>query len=130
MEVDPTTNRSHRIRDYVLYFAISFAVCGVTIFLGLSHIDRDKLMKWVFAIGYTAFTFGFVIDQNKQLLRRKPFWLITASALVVHCLAIVLALPHIHQTKGAWWVGFVLEAVVLSNLIRWLPRSTQSPSPS
>jgi hypothetical protein len=128
MQPEPTNNRSRRIRDYVLYFAISFAVCGVTIFLGLSHIEHDKLMKWVFAICYTAFTFGFVIEQNKQLLRRKAFWLITASALVVHCVAIALALPHIHQTKGAWWVVFVLEAVVFSNFIRWLLRSTPSPS--
>jgi len=128
MQPEPTNNRSHRIRDYVLYFAISFAVCGVTIFLGLSHIEHDKFAKWACAIGFTAVTFGMVIEQSKQLWRRKPFWLITASLLVLHCLAIALALPHIHQTKGAWWVVFVLEAVVFSNFIRWLFRSTPSPS--
>jgi len=53
MNIELDKKRTHRIRDYVLYLAISFAVVGLILFVGLSHGDHDKFMKWLFFSFYT-----------------------------------------------------------------------------
>ena len=53
MNIELDKKRTHRIRDYVLYLAISFAVVGLILLAGLSHRDHDKFMKWLFFSFYT-----------------------------------------------------------------------------
>jgi uncharacterized membrane protein YfcA len=127
MHIETTKNRRHRIRDYVLYVAISFAVVGVVFAGALSHVDQGKFMKWLFSVAYTAFVFGFLIEKSRTLWRRDSFWLVTISFLLLHCIAIAEVLTRVKHVEGGWFGAGILEALFLLNFSRWLLRPTPSP---
>jgi hypothetical protein len=128
MQVVPTKNRSHRIRDYVLYLAISFAVVCMIFVIGLSHVDHEKSMKWLFFLFDTPVVFGFVIENSRASWRRNSFWFVTGSLLLLHCLALAVILTHVQHPKGSWLVAAVpLEVAFILNVTRWLLRPTPSP---
>jgi len=127
MQAEPTKKRSHRIRDYVLYFAISFAVVGVMLFVELSHFDQDKSMKWVFFLFYTLFVFGFVIEQSRALWQLRSFWLLTGLYLLLHCITLAVILAHTQHLRGISWVPGFVEVLFLLRSTQWLLRPTPSP---
>ena len=120
------SKRSHRLRDYVLYLAISFAVIGAVLFLGLSQDHSNKPMKWFFFLFYTGVVFGSVIEKNGVLWKRRSFWLLTGSLLLLHCTILALILAHTQHLKAVSWIPGYIEIVVLMHSIRWLFRPDSS----
>jgi hypothetical protein len=127
MNIELSKKRTNRIRDYVLYFAISFAVVGVMLFAGLSHIDHDKFKMWVLFPFYTCVVFGFVVEQSRALWKMRSFWLLTGLFLLMHCIALGVILAHIQHLKAISWVPGFVEIVVLLRSIRWLLHPTPTP---
>ena len=127
MHIEPTNNRSHRIRDFVLYIAISFAVVAAMLFVGLSHGDHDKYMKWVFFTFYTSVVFGFVIEQSRALWKLRSFWLLTGLFLLLHCITLAVILAHTQQLKAISFVPGFVEIVFLLRSTQWLIRPTPTP---
>jgi hypothetical protein len=128
MNIELTKKRTHRVRDYILYLAISFAVVGVILFVGLSHVDHEKSIKWLFFLFDTPVVFGFVIEASRASWRRNSFWLVIGSLLLLHCLALAVILTHFQHPKGSWLVGAVpLEIAFILNFTRWLLRPNPSP---
>jgi hypothetical protein len=127
MHIELTKKRRDRIRDYVLYFAITFAFVGVILFVGLSHFDHDKSMKWVFFLFYTLFVFGFLIEQSRALWKLSSFWLLTGLNLLLHCITLAMILAHTPHLKGISWVPGFFEVVFLQRSTQWLLRLTPSP---
>ena len=119
--------RTHRIRDYVLYFTISFAVVAVIPIVGLSHIDHDRSMKWVFFLFYTGVVFGFVIEQSRALWELRSFWLLIGLFLILHCGALAVILAHTQHLKAVSWIPGFAEIIVLFRSIQWLIGTTPSP---
>jgi len=120
MQIEPTHKRTHRVRDYVLYIAISFAVCAVTIFIGLSHGDHDKYMKVGFFVFYTCIVFGFVIEQSKALWKLRSFWFLIGLSVIVHCITLALILARTPHLKAISWVPGFVEIALLTRATRWL----------
>ena len=127
MNIELSKKRTHRIRDYVLYFAISFAVVAVTVSIGLSHGDHDKFMKVGFFVFYTCVVFGFVIEQSRKLWKMHSFWLLTGLFLLVHCIALAAILAHTQHPKAISWVPGFVEILVLLRSVQWLIPPTPSP---
>jgi hypothetical protein len=129
MHIDPSKKQTHRVRDYVLHFAISFALVGIMVAGALSHVDETKFMKWVFFSAETGFAFGFFIEKSRTFWPRDSFWLLTVCLLALHCIAIaeVLTLTRVKHIEGGWIGAGFLETIFLLNVTRWLLRPTPSP---
>lgn len=127
MNIELDKKRTHRIRDYVLYFAISFAVVGLTLFVGLSHGDHDHFMKWLLFSFYTPCVFGYVIEQRRALWNLRAFWLLLGLFLFLHCIALAVILAHTQHLKAISWVPGFVEVVFLLRSTQWLLRPTPSP---
>lgn len=130
MNIELSKKRTNRIRDYVLYFAISFAVVGIVMASALSHVDETKFMKWVFSCAETAFAFGLFIEKSRTFWPRNSFWLLTACFLAIHCIAIAEVLTHVKHVEGGWIGAGFLESIFLVNFTRWLIPTTPSPPPA
>jgi TctA family transporter len=127
MNIEPSKKRAHRVRDFILYIAISFAVVAVILFVGLSHGDHEKYKKWVFFTFYTSGVFGFVIEQSRALWKLRSFWLLTGLFLLLHCITLAVILAHMQQLKAISFVPGFVEIVVLRRSIGWLLRPTPTP---
>ena len=127
MQIESKQKHSHRIRDFVLYIAISFAVVAVMLFVGLSHGEHDKFMKVGFFFFYTGVVFGFVIEQSKILWKLRSFWILIGLFLLLHCIALATILARTQPPKSISWVPGTVEIVVLLRLTQWLIRPTPSP---
>ena len=127
MNIELDKKRTHRIRDYVLYLAISFAVVGLILLVGLSHGDQDKFMKWLFFSFYTLFVFGYVIEQSRALWKLRSFWLLLGLFLLLHCIVLAAILAHTQHLKAISWVPGFVEVVFLLRSTQWLFRPTPSP---
>jgi cell division protein FtsW (lipid II flippase) len=127
MNIELSQKRTHRIRDYVLYFSISFAFVGIVVASALSHVDETKFMKWLFCCAETAFAFGFFIEKSRTFWRRNSFWLLTACFLTLHCIVIAAVLTRVKHAEGGWIAAGFLESIFLVNFSSWLLRPTPSP---
>jgi hypothetical protein len=127
MNIELSNKPTHRIRDYVLYFAISFAFVGIVVASALLHVDQNKFMKWVFSSAETAFAFGFFIEKSRTFWPRNSFWLLTACFLTLHCIAIAAVLTRVKHAEGGWIAAGFLESIFLVNFSHWLLRTTPSP---
>ena len=84
-----------RVRDYVLYLAISFVFVLMVLILGsnLSLEASTQIMSLVF---FTGILYGAFIFYNKSYWTRS-FWILTAILLVTHSalfIALVAKVPH------------------------------------
>jgi len=127
MNIELTKKRTHRVLDYILYFAISFAFVGVIVAGALSHVNETKFLKWIFFCGGTAFAFGFFIEKSRTFWQRNSFWLLTVCFLALHCIAMAEALTHFKHIEGGWIGAGFLETIFLMNFTRWLLRPTPPP---
>jgi hypothetical protein len=126
MHIELTKKQRDRVRDYVLYFAISFAVLGIILAGALSHVDQSKFMKWVFFCAETTFAFGFFIQKSRIFWPRNSFWLLTFCFFTLHSIAIAEVLSRVKHVEGGWIGAGFLEAIFLVNFSRWLLRPTPS----
>ena len=126
MHIELTKKQRDRIRDYVLYFAISFAVVALILFVGLSQGDHEKSMKSLLFSFYTLFVFGFVIEQRRALWKIRSFCLLTGLLLLLHCIALAVILAHTQHLKSIGFIPGFLELVFLLRMTEWLFRPTLS----
>ena len=127
IENEQMKKRKHRLRDYVLYFAISLAVAGMTVFLGLSHFDHDKIMKWAFFFFYTPVVFGFVVEQSRELWKLRSFWLLLGMFLLLHCIVLTVILSSKQHLQAVSFLPGFIEILFLVRVTRWLLSPTPSP---
>jgi len=122
MKTELNKKPTHRMRDYVLYLAMSFAVVAAIFAIGYSRVDLDKAKKWAFALFYTSFVFGFVIEQSRMLWKLRSFWLLTGLLLLLHCIALAMILATTQHMRAISWIPGFVETVVLARSIPWLLR--------
>jgi len=127
MHIEPTKKRRHRIRDLVLYLAISLAVAGTFVALALLGMSRDKFLKLDFFFFYTLGAFGFFVERSKALLRKPLFWTFLTCSFLLHCGISWLIFARVKHVNSDWIAAGVLEAAFLVAAAKRLFRPTPSP---
>jgi len=125
--IEVTTNRKHRVRDFILYIAISLAVIGAIFVVALSSVDRNLASKWAFFSVYTLCAFGFFIERSRSLWRKPFFWMFVSCSFLLHCGIIWVFLTRVQHVKSDWLGVSFLEAVLLFTVAKWLVPPTPKP---
>jgi hypothetical protein len=112
-DTQKATHIRSRVRDYVLYVAISIALVVAGITISHTSINRDALNRWGGLVVYTAILFGYFIDDSRQFIRKWPFWKMIAILLSVHLAAFGYILTHADVWKFIWFTVMMLEFPVL-----------------
>ena len=119
MSFEPT-NKRHRIRDFVLYFAITLTFAGAVIAAALSDVKQDTIMKWNFFFFYSLIALWAFINGSRAVWSRPLFWMFFSSVLVLHCGILWVILTRVQHLEGAWIAAGVLEAAFLLAIEKWL----------
>lgn len=109
-----TRKRSHRVRDYVLYIAISFAVVAIAFTAALTGFGRGW-GEWVALGVFTYLVFHYWIRMCKPMWRRRSFWLITSVLFIAHLTiwsSVVRTFGHIPTFW--YWVTVPVEVAALA----------------
>ncbi len=101
-----------RVRDYVLYVAITFASLGVEFFVE-GKWGHEAFVRWGGLTGFTAGLFGYFISDGRQHQRERQFWVLTAVLLSVHLTCFAILLTHVAEWKMIWFTGMSFEYPVL-----------------
>jgi hypothetical protein len=79
--------RSQLLRDYALYFAITFAFCGIAFWLAVEQNPDSNLAFRFAACALSGMvSFGLFIKTSKPLWRKRSFWVASVLLLMVHCI--------------------------------------------
>jgi len=108
--------RSHayaRLRDFVLYIAISLAVAAAAIGVAQANVSHDAFIRCGGLIMNTSLLFGYFIADSRNLWRKWSFWVMTTALLSVHLIAFALVLTHVSEWKLIWFLLMYLEMPVL-----------------
>lgn len=108
-----TSHLRSRVRDFVLYIAIGFAVVGVLIAVAQAGVSQEAYIRWG-GLGFnTSILFGYFIVDSRQFFRRWQFWALTAVLLSVHLTGFIVVLAHVAEWKLLWFMVMFLEYPVL-----------------
>ena len=113
-----------RVRDYVLYVAITVAFVVAGIAISHTSINRDALNRWGGLAVYTAILFGYFTSDSRQFIRKLSFWKSTAIFLAVHLAVFGYILTHADVWKFIWFTVMILEFPVLVYFRNRLQRSS------
>jgi hypothetical protein len=111
----------HRIRDFVLYIAISLSVVVVIVLAAISGINWGPYSKWILLTLFTCLLFGLRFERSRMLWRRRSFWLTCLLFLAAHLAAwipIVSRLEHLKANLTLIFV-FALEDRVFAWVVDW-----------
>ena len=79
--------RSGRLRDFIVYIAISVLCCVLVMFLATRDIPKDQIMGWIGFIVFTSLTFGFFVEKSKYAWGKRLFWILTGTVISIHSIA-------------------------------------------
>jgi predicted ferric reductase len=127
MSIELTNKRHHRIRDFVLYIAISLTIIAVIAALLVHGADWDKVSKWLMFLFFTGVVFGYCISQCRSLWNRALFWMFLSCSLLLHSAIIWAIFTRVDHPKPVWMGIGVLELALLLSVAKWLIPSTPSP---
>jgi hypothetical protein len=48
--------------------------------------------------------YGFFVNDSRQYLTKRPFWVLTASQLAVHLFVFVFVLTHVVEWRLTWCI--------------------------
>ena len=112
--IERKVNKRHRIRDLIIYIAISLAIVGSVPILIHFKVDSDATTKWGGLVFFTGVLFGNFIDKSRRFLRSPNFWLLVVSLLAVHLAAFMVLLLHVGEWRAPWFIAMILEAPVFN----------------
>jgi len=94
---------AHITWPYVLIIPSIFAVSATV------GIIAGDFIRWGGLVLYTAFMFGFFVNDSRRFFREKRFWLLTTFLLGLHVAAFVAILLRIGEWKLLWFNAMILE---------------------
>jgi hypothetical protein len=94
---------------------------GVFIFSMVVGIIAGDFIKWGGLTVYTAFIFGYFVNDSRQYLKLRQFWILTACLLTSHLAVFIVVLLHVAVWKLLWFMVMILELPVFSRLRDRLP---------
>jgi hypothetical protein len=98
----------------------------VSLFVFGVFVDHDTFTRWGGLAYTTAFLYGFLIYDSRHLLKSRRFWAMASSLFVLHVIAFVLLLAHVHEWRFPWFTVMLLE-VPIFNAVR--NRTCSVPTP-
>lgn len=93
----------NRIRDLLLYIAISFAVLLIPFAAAKGGISGDAFVKCLGFAAFTSVLFGYVIVDSRELWKRTKFWSFMFISFFVHACAFWVLLAHYTTFKPVWF---------------------------
>jgi hypothetical protein len=102
-----------RIRDFVLYIAISFAFVAMLIVVARTGVSHDVYIRWGGLALNTSILFGYFIADSRQFFLRWQYWILTAVLLSVHLAGFIVVLTHVQEWKLIWFMVMFLEYPML-----------------
>jgi hypothetical protein len=109
-------NSTSRVRDYVIYVAISLAVGAVAIGLGRSSLSLRAANEYFGLAFYSAIVYGVFISANWSSRRLPRFWLVTTAAFCLHGAVFVAIIVKIPYWRPIWNLVMFLELPVLERV--------------
>lgn len=88
------------------YFLI---IPAVFVFSSAVGIIAGDFIRWGGLVLFTAFIFGFFINDSRRYLREKRFWMLAASLLCVHIGTFVLILMRVEKWRLPWFGIMIFE---------------------
>jgi cell division protein FtsW (lipid II flippase) len=127
MTIDHKQPPRHRVRDYLLYIAISLALVGMIFALARSNVPEPAFKKWFAFAFYTAFVFGFVIEKSRAARRKRAFWIFMVVVLAIQYCVFLMFIPRVDKANLVWIAASIAEVYILRRIANWLVRPTPSP---
>jgi hypothetical protein len=93
--------------------AVSALIIGIVFEMFYAGMSPDFFVKWIGFSIMTALLFGIFIENSRALLRKRSFWLLFTSFLIVHCAAWAIILTHTKTWKFIWFYPMILEILIL-----------------
>ena len=110
-----------RVRDYVLYVAITFVFLGA-VFVVEGKWGHEAFIRWGGLAIMSAALFGYFISNSRQFFPRWQFWSLTAILLSVHLTCFAILLTHVVEWKWIWFTGMSFEYPVFTFFRSRLPQ--------
>jgi len=100
-----------RLKDYGLYFAISFVIVAVLVTLIVAGISETKLMLGTGLFFFGIFPFALMIENSRPYWKKRKLWLLLSGFLVIHFGGLAWAFSHDEADHhlGAVSVGVFVE---------------------
>lgn len=120
------SQKGERFRDFLLYCAIGISLALAAIFIGVHqakvHQPATAITKWISFAFMTAFVFGYVVRNSRDLWKHGKFWWVLALLATVH---IAWGLAVLRRVYAAPLIDLAVIAVPeYYVLIRCLDRFT------
>jgi hypothetical protein len=101
-------NRQHRVRDYVLYISISFAIVAIVTTGALTRFSRGW-GEWIALPIFTLLLFYYWLTICRTLWRKRSFWRITFLLFLLHVAAWTIVIRKLDPVKPT---GFLAIEVI------------------
>jgi hypothetical protein len=111
-----TRKHQHRVRDFVLYILISFAVVAVVLICARTGFAKGW-SQWIGLAFLTSLLFYYWLKICKTLWRRGSFWFITSVFLLSHLGAWTIMLRRFDSDKPLGYLAFAAVPELL--LFAW-----------
>ncbi len=105
-------------RDVLIIVPLVLGLLVPMIIFG-SQVSHDTYIKWGGLAVDTAVLFVFFVNESRQFLKNRRFWLLTACLLIAHLAGWIVFLIHVGEWKLAWFTAMILELPVF---LHWRSR--------
>lgn len=105
-----------RLLDWILWAALVLALVLVLYTFADTDLLSDLSGQWFTLILFTGILYGAFIGYNRPLFRNRTFWLLTATAFIVHTALFAFIVTRIHPWRSLWSALMFFEAPLLDAL--------------
>jgi hypothetical protein len=95
-------------RDVLMIVPMVLGFLILSIFLAFLVSD-DAYIRWGGLAVDTGVLFAFFINESRQFLRKRRFWILTACLLSLHLAGWIFFLMHVGEWRLAWFTAMILE---------------------
>jgi hypothetical protein len=95
-------------RDVVMIvpLALGFLILSI-VFAFL--VSDDAYIRWGGLAVDTGVLFSFFINESRQFLRSRRFWILTACLMILHLAGWIVFLMHVGEWRLTWFTAMILE---------------------
>ena len=112
--------RKRRLRDLLLYIAVSASVIGLVFAMLAAGLTWDSFIKWFGLAFTTGSLFWYFIEDTRTLWKRRSFWSLIICFLVLHCAIWITLLIHVEHWKFIWFAPILLEIAIFVYVRDWI----------
>ena len=98
-------------RDVLIIVPLVLGISAVGIAFAFL-VSHEAYIKWGGLAVDTAVLFTFFVNESRQFLKNRRFWLLTACLLIAHLAGWIVFLMHVGEWKLAWFTAMILELPV------------------